>query len=167
MDQVLSVFSGGVSGALVVWVAREWISARLKSSISHEYEVKLERLRDELKNRQRAEESKWKLKYDACMQALDLADAMISNMSITGIDAGVMIRESVKTEDVRDCINKLACACDSGEVLNIFKKIVMGNGISLDVVVDLRNEVRKELGFSKTVIDIDRETSFIARIGPV
>ncbi len=37
--------SAGVSGALsivLVWLCREWISARLKKSIQHEYDVKLE-----------------------------------------------------------------------------------------------------------------------------
>ncbi len=167
MDELLSIISGGVTGALVVWLAREWISVRLKDSIKHEYNTKLEQFKEELKNQQRISESKWQLKYEACMQALELSDALLSNMDFSGIAEGVMVKEEVKTEDVRDCINKLACACDDKEVLQTFKQIVIGRDIRLDIVVDLRNRVRNELGFSELNIDTDRDTSFIARIGPV
>lgn len=44
---VLSVISGGCASGLVVWLLREWIGVRLKSSIQHEYNKKLEELRSE------------------------------------------------------------------------------------------------------------------------
>lgn len=167
MNEFISIISGGLSGALIVWFAREWISARLKNSIKHEYDTKLEQIKEELKNQQRVSESKWQLKYEACMQALDLSDALLSNMHFNGIEAGIMVKEDVKTEDVRDCINKLACACDGKEVLETFKKIVIPRDIRLDIVVDLRNNVRSELGFSESNIDTDRGTSFVINIASV
>ena len=44
--------SAGVSGALVsllIWFSKEWISTRLKISIQHEYDQKLESLKSQLK----------------------------------------------------------------------------------------------------------------------
>ena len=52
-DLLLTILSSAaVSGALailVVWLSREWISARLKASIQHEYDQKLESLKAQLK----------------------------------------------------------------------------------------------------------------------
>lgn len=45
--------SVGVSGAavaLLIWLSKEWISTRLKSSIQHEYDQKLESLKAQLKS---------------------------------------------------------------------------------------------------------------------
>jgi len=48
MDTILSIFSGGATGALLVWLLRGWISERLKQSIQHEYSQKLETHKAEL-----------------------------------------------------------------------------------------------------------------------
>jgi hypothetical protein len=53
IDFVLSaVASGGVAGGAVIWLSREWISVRLKSSIQHEYDRKLEAHKSQLKTEQ-------------------------------------------------------------------------------------------------------------------
>ncbi len=44
---VASVISSAVVSGLVVWLLREWIGVRLKSSIEHEYNRKLEEIRNE------------------------------------------------------------------------------------------------------------------------
>jgi hypothetical protein len=51
MDAILSIFSGGATGALLVWLLRGWISERLKQSIRHEYSQKLETHKAELNAR--------------------------------------------------------------------------------------------------------------------
>ncbi len=48
MDTILSIFSGGLTGALLVWLLRGWISERLQQSIRHEYSQKLENHKAEL-----------------------------------------------------------------------------------------------------------------------
>jgi len=48
MDAVLNIVTGGVAGALVVWLLRNWISERLKQSIAHEYSQKLESYKSDL-----------------------------------------------------------------------------------------------------------------------
>ncbi|MFG0398143.1 hypothetical protein [Pseudomonas sp. zjy_11] len=42
MEYLLSLLSGGVSGAVLVWLTKSWISERLKQSIGHEYSARLE-----------------------------------------------------------------------------------------------------------------------------
>jgi hypothetical protein len=51
MDAILSILSGGTTGALLVWLLRGWISERLKQSIQHEYSQKLETHKAELNTR--------------------------------------------------------------------------------------------------------------------
>jgi hypothetical protein len=51
MDAILSILSGGTTGALLVWLLRGWISERIKQSIQHEYSQKLETHKAELNTR--------------------------------------------------------------------------------------------------------------------
>ncbi|MCD9462121.1 hypothetical protein CJF25_03775 [Photobacterium phosphoreum] len=51
MEYVFSILSGGVSGAALVWLAKGWISERLKQSIQHEYAEKLESYKTELNSK--------------------------------------------------------------------------------------------------------------------
>lgn len=51
MEYLLSILSGGLSGALLVWLAKGWISERLKQSIRHEYAEKLENYKTELNSK--------------------------------------------------------------------------------------------------------------------
>jgi hypothetical protein len=48
METILSIISGGLGGALLAWLFRDWISERLKQSIQHEYAQKLETHKSEL-----------------------------------------------------------------------------------------------------------------------
>jgi len=48
MEAILSLISGGLGGALLAWLLRNWISERLKQSIQHEYAQKLETHKAEL-----------------------------------------------------------------------------------------------------------------------
>lgn len=51
MEYLLSILSGGLSGAVLVWLAKGWISERLKQSIRHEYAEKLESYKTELNSK--------------------------------------------------------------------------------------------------------------------
>ena len=44
-----SVAASGALSAVLIWLSREWISTRLKSSIQHEYDQKLESIKAQLK----------------------------------------------------------------------------------------------------------------------
>ena len=45
---ILNIISGGLSGAVIVWILRNWISERIRESIKHEYAQKLEAYKAEL-----------------------------------------------------------------------------------------------------------------------
>jgi len=105
---------------------------------------------------------KWTIKQKACLEALDLADAMLSNYSYENVKEGEIIKEEVKTVDVRRCYNKLACSCNNEEILILFKKIFFDK-VTIDIIVDLRNAVRRELDFG-TAIDEDRERAYFGRL---
>ena len=48
MDIFITILTGGTSGAIISWLARTWISERLKQSISFEYSQKLENYKTDL-----------------------------------------------------------------------------------------------------------------------
>lgn len=51
METILNIISGGIGGAILVWLFRNWISERLKQSIQHEYSQKLETYKAELNSK--------------------------------------------------------------------------------------------------------------------
>lgn len=55
MDFLLALLAGATGGSVVVFLLKTWIEARVKSSIQHEYDEKLELFRHELDQRKRTE----------------------------------------------------------------------------------------------------------------
>ncbi len=181
------VASGGVAGAVVIWLAKSVISERIKNSIKHEYDIRLEVHRSELKSeldkqievfksQVKAHESvtqtKWEIKRDACLKALDIVDALWANIEWKGTDekgkevgAAVVEKQTPPSiEDVRNCYNSLVLSCDTDSVLREYKRCLnMSGGLKGDAIVDLRNAIRKELGFGAD-LDFDRAGAFIVRV---
>ena len=50
-----SLLTSGAIVSLAIWFSKEWISTRLKSSIQHEYDQKLESLKAQLRAQSKAE----------------------------------------------------------------------------------------------------------------
>jgi hypothetical protein len=136
-----SVF-GSIAGAIVSWIIRT----------------------NELK-----EQRRWAEKREACLEALEIIDAFFSHQSwSTGVEPDR--QEVVGTDRVRSCYNRLVLTCEDGDLLDKFKdclKLANPNRpakpLTADLIVDLRNAIRKELGFGKAV-DQDRERAWISRI---
>ena len=105
----------------------------------------------------------WQLKKVACLNALNLANAVLSNYEYPKVKKEDIKPQTESVENARSCFNELACTCDGPEVIDAIKHIIFGNP-SPDAIVDLRNAVRKELKFSRTSIDNDREKAFIGKI---
>ncbi len=118
----------------------------------------------ELKHDELINQEKWLLKRDACFNALNIADCMISNYSFENLKPEDILPAEVSTEDVRKCFNELACSCDSTEVIEILKRILF-DSIKPDIIVDLRNAVRRELDFGETDFDKDRDKAFVGKVG--
>jgi hypothetical protein len=106
---------------------------------------------------------RWQIKKEACLKALNLANAVLSNYEYQNVKKGDISPQYETIENARSCFNELACTCDEPDVINALKKIMFENP-SPDSIVDLRNAVRKELKFSNKTIDLDREKAFVGKI---
>jgi hypothetical protein len=108
---------------------------------------------------------RWQIKKVACLRALNIANAIISNYSYTDENKKELeiIPQYESVEAIRACFNDLACTCDGPEVINELKKI-MFKQVTPAAIVDLRNAVRKELDMGSTPIDTDVENSFIGKV---
>lgn len=123
----------------------------------------IERFKSELKSEEFLKQERWKIKRDACIKALDIADALISNYQFKNISDADMKKSYVSTEDVRKCINDLATSCEGPEVLDQLK-VILFDSITPAAIVELRNAVRKELEFGETEIDTDRDKAYVGII---
>ena len=148
-----------------------WVSVLYPTALSEaaeqmhaKYEEKLERLRHALQQEDRITAARYKLKHDACLEALDIVDQAMA--SATNVQVGKKLNPFELGEIARSCHNKLVVACDDPEVVRIFRLAVGIDGSPRgDIVVDLRNAVRRELGFGDESVDSDREKAFIGTAG--
>ncbi|AUF94822.1 hypothetical protein CXQ80_02795 [Pseudomonas sp. 02C 26] len=77
------ISSAGVSAALLAalaWLARSWIGERLKASIRHEYDDRLEKLRADLKAQGDAQLTSLKSELDRQAEKLRIASASFSEV---------------------------------------------------------------------------------------
>lgn len=117
-----------------------------------------------LKKEESLRENKWQIKRAACLKALNIADALLSNYEYPGAKKEDIKPGKITTEEVRTCFNELACSCDNTEVIDTLKKI-MFESVSPDIIVDLRNSVRRELEFGNDDFDTDRDKAFVGKVG--
>lgn len=175
---ISSVISSAIVG-IITFLGRKYFTEKIKNSIKNEYDTKLadhksqldkefEKFKLELKAIDLQKEDKWTLKREACLEALQLADNVLSNMTWNGIPNEQLIKGEVKTIDGRKIFNKLATSCDLDIVLKLMKSILLGkdengNGINMGIIVDLRNAVREELGFGEK-LDTDKDNAFFGKL---
>jgi hypothetical protein len=124
----------------------------------------LKQFESTLKETERLKQERWILKRIACLKALDIADAMLSNYKYPNVKEADIVKVSVSTQEVRKCFNELACTCDTPEVIELLKTILYGS-VTPDIIVDLRRAVRKELEFGVVAVDSDREKAFVGKVG--
>ena len=123
----------------------------------------------------RTREAASKIKREACLEALAVVDAFLSNQSWTTQD-GKPLPVHVQPIDIakaRDCYNRLALTCQNQAVID---KYIGALGlhapgtpvkkISGDAIVDLRNAMRAELGFGKD-LKLDRSLAWIGTLHQV
>lgn len=163
MEWISHLLSGGAAGALVSLLLKTWITNRVTASIKHEYDKKLEELKGEIQTQISQKHEKWMIKRSACLRALNLANAVLSNYTYPNMPKDNVVPQEITIEEARSCVDELACSCDSSDTLDTLKEIMFGN-VTPDIIVDLRNAVRRELDFSKQQIDSDREKAFVAKL---
>ncbi len=106
---------------------------------------------------------RWQVKKAACLRALNIANAVLSNYAYANVEKGGITPQYASAESIRACFNELACTCDGPEVIRGLKKI-MFEQVSPDEIVNLRNSVRKELGFHTKAVDDDHVKSFVGKV---
>lgn len=178
LDVLRTLVWGGAAGAFIIWLLKNWISEKLTRSIKHEYderlarytmelqaesEKQLEMYRHEIRQIESVNQERWKIKRDACIKALNIANAILSNYEYPNVDSKDIVRQEIATSEVRACFNDLACSCDTPDVIDELKRILRGQ-VRPDAIVDLRSAVRRELGFGKEVVDTDRDDAFVGRV---
>jgi hypothetical protein len=116
-----------------------------------------------LNERSKRHWEKWQFKKQACLKALKLANAVLSNYDYPNVKKGDIQPQYEDIESARSCIDELACTCENPDVLNELKKILF-DSVTPASMVDLRNAIRRELKFSKKTIDTDKEKAFIGTL---
>lgn len=112
-----------------------------------------------LKTRERDEQRRWELKREACLDALRIIDARFADYDwkdSEGNSQKTDKQEFVSTGDIRSCFNRLILACEGREVPICFERCLnldIGKNdtgtLSMNAMTELRNAIRKELGFGK------------------
>lgn len=163
MEYILNLLAGGLGAGIVVFLLKNWITERIKQSVAHEYDKKLERLKADIQSDLQKRQEAWMLKRDAYLKTLNLANAVLSNYLYPNVKKEDIAPQYESIANARSCFNELACTCEKPDVLEKLKEIISG-GVSPDAIVGLRNAVRRELGFSQTEIDTDRKKAFIGKL---
>lgn len=148
------LFGTGMVG-LILWLFKRYIN--------HKFDKAFEKYNVE---NQRAEEnnlSKWKLKREACLDALSVVDGSFSNTDWENHKSKDSDKQEFSTTKARECYNKLAITCESEKVLEAYKNCLLGK-VTPDLIVDLRNAVREELGYGKEFDKSDRDNAWIAKL---
>ena len=127
------------------------------------FNKRLKEFESAIKHQDLINDEQWKHKKNACFNALNIADCILSNGKYPNVKEGEIKPTKITTEEVRKCMNDLACSCTNSEVIEVLKKI-MHSAVSPDIIVDLRNAVRRELQFGQSDFDKDREKSFIGKV---
>ncbi|MBD8836207.1 hypothetical protein IFU39_00040 [Paenibacillus sp. CFBP 13594] len=98
------------------------------------------------------------MKRKALLDALNLTDAILSHKS----ENNQTEKTPFSMKEVRECYNNLAVVVENKEVLDKFKLAWGFKGdATFDIIRELRNMVRLELGFGEDEIDLDISSSFL------
>ena len=151
-------FLGGGIGALIASVVlRDWIAVKIKSVIE---------------KKQLVQQAAFELKRSACLDALAVVDASFSQREWKhqSEKALEVTKQTLNVESARAAFNHLALTCSDPSVIDLYVKALglrspdmSVQKTSGDTIVDLRNAMRKELGFGKK-LELDRQLAWIATL---
>lgn len=148
MDFVLSFVSSGIGAALVAFLGKDWLAARLRAEIEKDL---------------MSQRARFDLKLAACLEALSVVDARFSNVKWIQDGAEVpVVSQALSIEKARNSYNKLCLTCESPEVIKCYANALglrepdqMPFQVNAADIQELRNMMRKELGFGRGVELLD------------
>jgi hypothetical protein len=142
-------------------------------------EEKLERLRTdlekelaefkarEIKEIENIQQTRWELKYQACLDTLKIVDAFLSHR-FKDVNGVTPVRQPANTVKARECYSRLVLTCQNPEVPEAFLKVMFqepgtDNVEITDNLNALRNAIREELGFGRK-IELSTEFAWFVRL---
>ena len=151
----------------------------ISQQIQRQREEKLEHLRTdlekelaefkarEIKEIESVQQARRELKYRACLDALEIVDAFLSHWfkDVNGIRP---VQQSSDTVKARKCYSRLALTCQNPEVTEAFVRVMFPTQKTTIVEITdnlnaMRNTIREELGFGKS-INLSREAAWFVRL---
>lgn len=141
MTFLASLVGSSIALGAVALLGREWITGWLHSRIEEQAELR---------------RSRYEIKRQACLEALSVIDAVLSHSRFTQDGRLLDVqRQPVDIAKARECNNKLALTCDDPRILELFLDALgvraAGREVERqgDLINDVRERMRKELGFGK------------------
>jgi hypothetical protein len=156
IDFLVSFFGAGAGASVLGLFARDWIASRIKAAIKSEAFV---------------QRSIFELKREACLEALTVVDSALSQREWKqGGKVLPVAKQSLDIAAARSAYNKLSLTCRNPVIVELYAKTLglrapdealeNSNG---DLIVDLRNAMREELGFGQ-VLNFDRNKAWIGNL---
>ena len=109
--------------------------------------------------------TKYELKYNACLDALELIDSYFSH-SFKNLDDTLPTKQFRSVADARRCHSKLILTCENQILLDKFLEIFFRNQVNekwlkppTDLLNEFRSMVRTELGFGEAPM-LNRELAW-------
>ena len=123
----------------------------------------------EVKEIENVLQSRWELKYRACLDALEIVDAFLSHW-FKNVNGVTPVRQPADTIKARECYSRLALTCANPEVPEKFLKVMFvtpqeDNTKLTDNLNALRNAIREELGFGENIELSQQEAWFVRLTG--
>lgn len=153
MDFLLTFLASSTGAVLVGYLGKEWLAVRLAAEIQKELAV---------------QKAAFDLKLSACLEALSVVDAFFSTLDWS--ESTPPEAQELSTSKARECYSKLALTCENPKVVKAFAEaLCLRTGdekprtITADIISDLRNLMRHELGFGGK-LELPREVAWIARL---
>ena len=157
MIEFFSGFLGaGIGASLIGFLAKNWLSLRIKTAIENETFT---------------QRSAFEIKRSACLDALAVVDAAYSQTEWIQDEKKIDIaKQPLAISDARKAYNQLAITCSDPTVVELYAQALGLHSPdetppkkTADLIVDLRNSMRKELGFG-TSLNFDRNKAWIGNL---
>ncbi|MCF6185894.1 MAG: hypothetical protein L3J49_00235 [Desulfobulbaceae bacterium] len=130
---------------------------------------KIEGVKREVEKNKEIDSIKYNLKYEACLESLNLIDAHFSHL-LTPSKEGDIIKQYASTKDARKCHSKLILSCENTELIEKFDEIMFGpkntettSRAPTDLLNDYRNLIRKELEFG-VELSLGRDRAWFGKL---
>ena len=124
----------------------------------------VESIKKDIRSNEAIAQAKRQMKHDACLEALSVIDAFFSHF----FKEPKPTPQPADSSKAREVHSKLILACDNSRIVELYTEILCGpiGGERVpptDQLNELRNLVRKELGFGSDV-NLDRDRAWFGQI---